>query len=380
MVEPSPRRITVVAHEVRSDGGMEKAMMETLLGLLAQGWQIRLLAQVCEIDSQPGLRWTRIRTPRRPFAIAFPMFALVAGLLILFERPAGAIVSLGAIIPNRVDFVTVQFCHAGFASRRLARASRNSWLYRLNGRVAQVLALSLERWCYRPARVRRMTAVSALVKGELQTHYQLEAIPVDIIPNGVDLDRFRPDASRRARERKRLGLTVEELTVVFVGGDWARKGLDIAMTAASTAGWTLIVVGGGDVAAWRARARELGARVRFCGHLPNPEDVLCAADAFILPSNYEGFALVAIEAAATGLPLLVTEATGAGTLAERSGTRSLPREAAAFTAELRRLGSDPGLRREIGSGSRAAAEELAWPRIVAAYARCYASDAPAPHL
>jgi UDP-glucose:(heptosyl)LPS alpha-1,3-glucosyltransferase len=96
--------------------------------------------------------------------------------------------------------------------------------------------------------------------------------------------------------------------------------------------------------------------------------VYCAADAFVLPSQYEGFALVTVEAAAAGLPLLVTNATGASELARRAGGTPIARDVDAYTSELRRLGDDPDMRRERGMEARRAVQELSWPRIVAAYA------------
>jgi glycosyltransferase involved in cell wall biosynthesis len=370
--EPGARKITVVAQEVRSDGGMERAMMETVVGLLELGWQVTLIARVCELDDHPGLHWTRVRTPRRPFTVAFPLFALVVGVLIMVtRRRQGVLIALGAIIPNRVDVVTVQFCHAAFALQGISRPSRNDFIHRIHSQVSHVLSLGLERWCYRPGRLKRMIAVSELIKQELESCYELESVPVDVIPNGVDLHRFRPNAEARVTERRHLGLAPDEPAALFVGGDWQRKGLDIAVEAAARAGWTLIVVGRGDAAIWDAQARKRGVRAIFCGHLAKPELVFAAADAFVLPSRYEGFALVAIEAAASGLPLLVTKATGAATLAERAGMSALPRDVDAFADELRRLGSDFDLRRELGQRARAATEELSWARIVAAYARVY---------
>jgi glycosyltransferase involved in cell wall biosynthesis len=350
--------------------------METLVGLLQAGWQIRLLSRICEIPSQPNLHWIRISTPRRPFVAAFPLFAIVASVLLAARRSGRSLtVTLGAIVPNRVDVVVVQFCQAAFATRGIRRTTRTSPVHRAHSWLSKWLALGLERWCYRADRVAAMTAVSPVVRHELLTHYRLASVPIDVIPNGVDLARFHPNPAVRQAERSRLGLAPDDLAAIFVGGDWSRKGLDVAMRAAARAQWTLIVAGHGDVEAWSRRARECGARVIFSGHVVKPENALRAADAFMLPSSYEGFALVTIEAAATGLPLLVTEATGAAALAERSGVNVLPCEAESFAAELRRLGSDSALRREVGVKAREAAAEYAWPRIVAAYARaCDAAD------
>jgi glycosyltransferase involved in cell wall biosynthesis len=169
-------------------------------------------------------------------------------------------------------------------------------------------------------------------------------------------------------EREQLGLSSADTAALFVGGDWERKGLDIAIQAVAQAGWKLIVVGRGDIGSWEECARAHGAKVVFCGHLARPERIYCAADAFVLPSRYEGFALVAIEAAASGLPLLVTGATGAGALAVSAGLDPLPREVGAFATGLIALGGDPELRQDIGTKARVAAQQLSWQRVVAAYA------------
>lgn len=350
-------------------------MMETLGGLLERGWRVRLISRVCQIEPQPGLRWIRIPTPRRPFVLAFPLFAAAAGLLLLLNRRRWRpVISAGSIVPNKVDIVTVQFCHAAFDATGILRTSRAGWSWRVNARVARAFSLASERWCYRPGRLCRMTAVSELVRDELRIHFPLASVSIDVIPNGVDTARFRPDQQIRQAERERFGVDPQEPVAVFTGGDWHRKGLDLAIDAVARSGWTLLVVGHGDAEAWGAHARKRGAKVYFYGHTSAPERALCAADAFILPSRYEGFALVTIEAAAAGLPLLVTEATGAAALAERAGIPALPGDPAMLAAELTRLGSNPDLRREIGVRARAAAEELTWPRIVDAYARAYGAE------
>jgi glycosyltransferase involved in cell wall biosynthesis len=356
---------------------MERAMMETVDGLLDRGWSVTVIARVCETPTRPGLRWVKIRTLRRPFVAAFPLFALVAGLLLARSRRTGElVVTLGAIVPNRVDAITVQFCHAGFAEHRIRRSSRSSLLGRINGALAKPLALGLERWCYRPERVRRMTAVSELIRDELRMHYPLESVPIDVIGNGVDAQRFRPDPAARQQHRQRLGLAADALVAIFVGGDWHRKGLRIAVEAAGIADWTLIVVGKGDAAEWASLASEHSADVRFCGHVSDPESLLCTADAFLLPSSYEGFALVTIEAAAAGLPLLVTKATGAGPLVEQSGGRVLPPRAEDFAAELSLLAADHELRAERGQRARKAAEHQTWAEIVPRYSYAYSLASP----
>lgn len=367
------RRLIVVAHEVRTDGGMERAMFHTIQGLLERGWTIDLISRVNELPPHPQLNWRRVTTPRRPFALAFPLFALVAGVMLRAMRRDARVVSLGAIVPNRVDVVTVQFCHAGFAAHGEARRVRDSRARSLNDLVGRALALGFERWCYRPSRLRRMTAVSDLIRNELLAHFRLADVPIDVVPNGVDLARFSRDDVARRDVRSTLGVTDDDLLALFVGGDWRRKGLGVAIEASARAGWVLVVVGYGDPDDWSSAVETHGARVIFHGTTPTPESLFSAADAFLLPSSYEGFALVTVEAAAAGLPLLVTTATGAGPLVRETGSEPLRRDPAAFAAELQTL-SDARVRAERGSRAHAAARALAWPRIVDGYEVAYGAE------
>jgi len=103
----------------------------------------------------------------------------------------------------------------------------------------------------------------------------------------------------------------------------------------------------------------------------DPARIFSSADAFVLPSSYEGFALVTIEAAASGLPLLVTEATGASELALAGGGRVLARDSDAFADALRELGTDAVLRKRMGGAARVAADALSWPAIVDRYEAVY---------
>jgi len=133
-----------------------------------------------------------------------------------------------------------------------------------------------------------------------------------VIPNGVDLDRFRPATSEeRAAERARLEIEDHETVAVFVGHEFERKGLQYALEAvAAVAGVVLVVVGGSTdmIADAAAQATDLDVsdRVRFVGRQPDPVPFLRAGDVFLLPSAYEANALVVLEALACGLPVIST--------------------------------------------------------------------------
>ncbi|MDT0186477.1 glycosyltransferase [Microbacterium sp. ARD31] len=141
--------------------------------------------------------------------------------------------------------------------------------------------------------------------------------PVVVIPNGVDLDRFRPPTpAERLAARTRLGLRDSDRVFAFVGHEFDRKGLPLLVRALQHAPRALLLVVGGDrrqIETARRQAQRAGVaeRVLFVGRQPDVLPFLHAADVFALPSAYEANALALLEALACGLPVIATPVGGA---------------------------------------------------------------------
>jgi glycosyltransferase involved in cell wall biosynthesis len=366
--------VAFVAHEVHDHGGMERAAAE-LLRRGHERCQFVVVSSALAPELRPVVEWRRVRIPARPAALRFATFWALAGRALRGLR-ADVVHVLGAIVPGRADLATVQFCHAGFraATGSLAPAGSPP-VRRLNTALAHRIALAAERRCYRPGRVRMLAAVSAGVARELERHYP--SLPVVVTPNGVDCERFRPPPSRPSRDR---------ITAVFVGGDWDRKGLGIAIEALAAApGVALDVVGAGDVTRFRAIASRYGVaeRVRFLGPRQDVERVLQASDVIVLPTLYETFSLAAHEAAASGLPVVATPVHGVAELVgDGEAGLIVERTRASVGAALAQLAADPALRSRLGAEARRRALELDWDRSVASILDAYDSllGAPTPEV
>jgi UDP-glucose:(heptosyl)LPS alpha-1,3-glucosyltransferase len=232
-----------------------------------------------------------------------------------------------------------------------------------------------EWYCYRPSRTRRLVAVSSGVAAELKRFYPAMAGSIDVVPNGVDRDAFRPQESIRRRMRRDLGLADGDLMALFVGGEWPRKGLRFAIDAIGRLpDWRLIVLGAGDDAHYRELARRAGAdgRIDFLGLRPDAVSFYAAADAFLLPTAYEVFPLVVLEAAAAGLPLLVTRVNGVeDILVHGDNGWFIEPEGAMIAARLAELQRNEALRRKMGAAARAATTAYTWERSVEAYVQLY---------
>lgn len=342
--------VTIVAHHVGGvRGGMERQLAALIDGLLARGFGVTVVARACVLPRHPRLRWIRVRVPPGPFALQFAWF-LVAGSVAIARHRRGALHTTGAIVLNRAEVSTVHFCHQAFNA---AHAPLPLW---------RRLAAWAERWAYRPRVTRTLVAASDGVAGEVRRALAREDVAV--IPNGVDTARFRPDPEARRRFRAEHEIPEDALLAAFVGGDWERKGLRHAIDAVGRApAWRLVVAGKGP-----AGAHE---RVLFLGAVPDPETVLAAADAFVLPSAYEAMPLVVLEAAACGVPLLVAGVSGIeGVLADGESGFVVDRDGAAIAGRLASL-EDPSLRASMGAAARRRAEALGWGPVVDAYAALY---------
>ena len=368
--------VTVVAPVVAADeGGMERVMSRVVAGLLERGFGVTVIAYTCRLGPDAALRFIRVPGPRRPASVSFPWFALAASIAVRrFRR--GRLVTQGAILPLTADVVCAHFCnHAYHDQRTQPRRRRDTLPYRVNEWLDRWMGLAAERWIYRPAHQADVIAVSSGLADELRTYFPALDARLRVIPNGVDLTEFRPDPEARAEVRASLGVGTAPVAA-FMGGDWPRKGLGLALEAvAQRPPWHLLVVGDGDIEGYEARARELGAgdRVHFVGRQRRPAPYLAAADAFVFPSGYEPFGLVVLEAGASGLPLIVTPTGGAAELVrDGENGRVVARDVGAIAAALTELAADEEARAAMGDRARTLAEPFGWPRVADAYAEALA--------
>jgi UDP-glucose:(heptosyl)LPS alpha-1,3-glucosyltransferase len=363
-------QVTIVAHDVGPVGGMEIQLSRLISGLLDRGHEVTVISWSCDLAPRPGLRWIRVPGPSRPFTIAFPLFLLFASLLVRL-RGVGAVHSTGAIVLNRIHVCTVHFCHMAVAELpSFSRASRPGAAYRLNAAIGSVISRLAERWCYRPGRVWRLISVSNGVSSELDRHFPRMSGSIVTIPNGVDTDRFRP-----AENHGDPTPSKPVLRALFIGSEWARKGLDLALEAlAGTPATTLTVVGDGDVSTYSALAKQLGVaeRVHFAGRSADVAPWYRRSDVFLMPTSYEAAPLVAYEAAASGLPLLVTRVNGVEELI-RDGVNGwfVERDANDIRERLRALALDPERRDAMGREARKDSLGYSWSGVVERYERLY---------
>ncbi len=182
-----------------------------------------------------------------------------------------------------------------------------------------------------------------------------------VIPNAVDARRFRPDVDGRAL-RQRLRIPEDRPVALLVGRIVPHKGVEHFIEAARHLPETQFLVAGegSSLEAMEELADALGVkdRVRFLGRISqdNLPKVYAACDLFVLPSvsRLEAFGIVALEAMATGKPVVVADIPGVREVIEdgREGLLADPVNPQDLADKMRRLLEDPDLRREMGRRGR----------------------------
>jgi UDP-glucose:(heptosyl)LPS alpha-1,3-glucosyltransferase len=210
---------------------------------------------------------------------------------------------------------------------------------------------------------RIIIAVSRFVARDLERFHGVRPERICIVYNGVDVDRFSPrqcDVHRR-RVRSELGVADRETLLLIVAHNFALKGVPTALAAVGKLARQghpvrLVVAGGKRTGSAQRMARRLGAgeATIFLGAVDDAAPYYAAADVYVQPTHYDPCSLVALEALASGLPVVTSRFNGVSELMTdgREGAVLLdPADAEELTARLLPL-LNRDRRRECGDQGR----------------------------
>ncbi|HEV8471892.1 MAG TPA: glycosyltransferase [Methylomirabilota bacterium] len=356
-------KILIIARPFTFHGGVENATAGLAAALAAHGHDVHRAGPGRQ-PALPGVTDHPLRLPPLPSAARGIALAMAAALVARRE-PWDVVQSHERTLTQDV-YRAGEGCHRAYLEAMGGAAGR-----RLHHRVT----LALERRAF--ARSARVVAIARRGADEIARHYAVPPARLSVVYNGVDLERFHPRLRARHRDdaRAEAGLTPGAWTILFAGSGFERKGLATVIDALGRLGdrtARLLVLGRGDVARYRRLAAEggVGERVVWLGARPDIERWYAAADALALPSRYEPFGNVHLEALASGLPVVTSvRAGGAEIIDERSGAAVEPEDPAALAAALDKFRSrNPA---ELAAAARAAAEPYTFERQVTALVTVY---------
>jgi len=208
---------------------------------------------------------------------------------------------------------------------------------------------------------------SVLVRNEMQRYYDVPESKLVVIENGVDLESFHPRLSVEWREQQRLALGIDPGIPVFlfVGSGFERKGVPQLLSALSrmkTQAAQLVVVGQDrQLASYQRQAKKLGleSRVHFVGPQQDVRPYYGMADAFVLPTRYDPMPNAALEAMASGLPIITSTTCGiaARVSAGQNGFVCDALDVEQLAKQLDQLAA-PGIAEAMRASARAAVLDL----------------------
>ena len=235
-----------------------------------------------------------------------------------------------------------------------------------------------------------VTAVSQYLADYTRTEMGVSR-DIMVVPNAVDHTRFSPQGSPELRQR--YAHPDEKLVVHVSNFRPVKRVEDVIRTFARVAegvGARLLMIGDGperQSALELAAELDIGGRVSFLGSFPRIEDVLAISDLFLLPSVKESFGLAALEAMASGVPVVASRIGGLPEVVEDGETGFLcePKDVAAMADATLKLLMNDDLHKRMSDAARSRAvncfsEEKVVPLYTRAYERALVRTSDAPNV
>jgi glycosyltransferase involved in cell wall biosynthesis len=312
-------RIAIFDHKMTRNNPIGSCHLAMLRGLAAEH-EFTVFAVEFDNPCPEKIRFVRVPSPMRPIALTFVVYHFMAPLCYLLYRLRGGprFDLIQALESNIVfaDLLYSHFCHRMYLKNHFRKSGAKGlrgWFRWLDHQLHALM----EGYTY--PRAKQVVTISRGLERELKAAFPYVENKLTVLPNPVRLDRLQmPAEFDRQAFRHSLGIEDQDLVGLFVAlGQFERKGLPFVLQALATPGmqrFKLIVVGGQPdlIAQYSERAAkyQVGDRVIFAGMQSDVRPYFWSVDAFVFPSLYEGFPLVTLEAAAAGLPIVVSHLYG----------------------------------------------------------------------
>lgn len=310
-------RVAIICRPFVFYGGLETATAGLVKELVQQGYDLHLFSPPGQLPV-PGVTLHRLPVISSPSVARHLSLAIGASVAVRRDR--------FDVVQSHERSLTQDIYRAGEGCHRAylaIKARRVGSARRLTLRVnpSHLVLLALERRVFMSRATRRIVAISRQGAEEIQRLYGVAQSRVSVIYNGVNQGRFHPDHRARLGPeiRAAFGIPRQAWLVLMVGSGFERKGLGPLIEGFARfrdPHARLLIVGKGSPGPYRACAERLGVaeRLAWAGPRPDVERFYAAADLVALPSLYEPFGNVHLEALAAGLPVLTSRRSGGAEL------------------------------------------------------------------
>lgn len=349
----------VIKHYGLLQGGAERYAVDLSRALDEAGCEVHVLANRYEPDGPQSVRFHPVKMVHKPSWLRVLSFSRNARKIIQSER-FDIVYALTQIYPQDL------YLTGGGVYRHWMRVRHPSALLRWPAYLSRPIHLAnvyLERRLYDAANNRMVIANSLLCKSHVQSYWRVPEERITVIYHGVDHTVFNLQnaGGKRWETRRSLGVADDVPLLLFVSNNWKRKGLATILRSLgrlnhSHPPYELVVLGRGKPKTYRRLIEKysLGPRVHFLGHTDEVLDYYGAADLVVLPTLYDSFGNVCIEAMACGTAVITSRSSGVAELI-RPGVNGYvlddPEDAGELSSLLIRC-SAPGKLQQMGLAAR----------------------------
>lgn len=355
---------------------MERCVREVARSLAGR-YEVSFIGDEFDADGMDGVRFLALNGRRLRSFLAPLSFRYRVARRLRTGRP-DVVISWGAECPPG-DLQAVASVHRAWLrhgrpipTRVGTMPSRARYLM-----PQHLIRLLLERGYFRTRADSVVSVLSDQNADEVTGLYHVDRSRLVIIPNGYSAAEFSVDLTVRMRPAKRaeLGLADEDVLVLLVANELHRKGFATLLEAVAILSETNVrvaVVGKKPIDSYLPQIARLGLtdRVQWYGPSDDVAQWYAAADLFVMPSQYEAYPLVVIEALASGLPVITTALAGSLD-AVRPGVNGLllsdPQDPEELAGLLRR-GLDPATRGAWRTAAPGSVARLEWRILSNRYA------------
>lgn len=297
-----------------SRGGAERQLVQTASCMAERGVSVDIIAN--SFKTKPANNIGARRVNALMWSSIFKQLSFNLGVHKLLRNSDYDIVyGLTQIYPQDVYRV------GGGLVRNWLEIKYPNKLLRILNSISPRMAIRLfmENQIFKYSNYKKIITNSLFCKYQILQHYKVSPSDIVVVYNGVDKKRFTPEVKSlyKNRIRDNLNIPKDHKVILFVSNNWARKGLKELLQAFSFLAnkkpvW-LVVVGKGKKNSYIKLAKKLkvSKKVIFIGQTKEPQQYYGACDLLVLPTYYDPFSNVVLEALACGVPAITTRANGA---------------------------------------------------------------------
>lgn len=358
-------KIATVVLDFNKQGGIERAAFELTRNLVQRGEDVTVFS-----SSFQDLNYeiAKVRVPAWAFKTSTKLLSFRFNFQRALKKEKYDIIHSHAANIKKCDVLTAQSCHK--AGMDIRQHLSKHLLSNKNLHIADTIRLHTEKLSFKKGNYKKIIAVSNGLKKEICEYYNVPPEDIVVIPNGVNLQEFQPiPEEKKILMKKELGFSKDDFVLLFVGNEFDRKGLELvikAMDLIKHKNVNLLVVGKDNPKHYYELAAKLnlGNRIFLKGLQSPLTQYYNASDVFVLPTYHESFLIAGMEAAACGLPLLITKVPGVEDyLKDGENGYFVNRDEVDIANKIIKLIENESLRKQLSSNAIISAKKYSWENI-----------------